>query len=119
MNKMKLALLAVLLSVFAWLVFQKAPMRDKSILQLNDSLQRRIVELEADVQYLSQRERQFLNESGAAKQRVAELEFILSKKQPVIVTVKPQTNTNEKVIPISKSASEYYNSILAKRYQNN
>lgn len=118
MNKMKLALLAVLLCVFGWLVFQRSSMSDKPSSQLTDSLQRRIVELEGKVEYHAQREKQFLESSGAAKERVAELEFMLSKKEPVVVTVKPKTNTNEKVVPVSVTASEYYNSILSKRYEN-
>ena len=118
MNKMKLALLAVLLCVFAFLVFNKKPMRDTACMQLNDSLQRRIVELEGKVEYHAQREKQFLDQSGTAKERVAELEFILSKREPVVVTVKPKSNTNEKVVPVSVTASEYYNNILSKRYEN-
>tara|TARA_R110000868_G_scaffold173842_1_gene410253 strand:+ start:409 stop:681 length:273 start_codon:yes stop_codon:yes gene_type:complete len=39
------------------------------------------------------------------------------KNNPVVVT-KTIIQKNEKLVPISNFASEYYNSILAKRYQN-
>lgn len=117
MNKMKLVLLIVLVAVFAFLIYQK-PRTSQDTVTIVDSLSRRIVELEEDVEYLSARERQFLDESGTAKERVAELEFILSKRQPTTVQIVKPTNTNEKIVPISTTASEYYNDILSKRYEN-
>lgn len=61
---------------------------------------------------LTQQNEQLIKRLNEVEDQYAKL-----KRNPVVIT-KTITKKNEKVVPISDHASKYYNSILAKRYQN-
>lgn len=120
MNKFKVFVLIVGFAGLIFLIYQKPTSHEMPHCYEADTLRLRVEELEEEVAYYKQRELTIVTEGGKAKEKAAELEFLLSKyqsrsQQPI----KPNPNPNEKIVPISKSASEYYNGILAKRYQNN
>lgn len=79
------------------------------------ALNQQIIDLTERVEYYKKREAYLVNESGTAKAELNELKFT---QRPVQVVYKPiKSTSNEKVVPVSKSASEYYNDILARRYK--
>lgn len=117
MNKFKVFVLIVGFAGLIFLIYQKPTSHEMRYCSEADTLRLRVEELEEEVAYYKQRELSIINDCGEAKQKLSELEFLLSKyqsrsQQPI----KP--NPNEKIVPISKSASEYYNDILSKRYEN-
>lgn len=57
------------------------------------------------------------NEQLTKRLNEIEDQYAKLKRNPVVIT-KTINKKNEKVVPISDYASKYYNSILAKRYQN-
>jgi hypothetical protein len=71
-----------------------------------------------EIDYLKTRERQLINEGGNVKQEYAEYKFRMEKSEPVVVTKPSKPNSNEKVIPVSVTASQHYIDILSKRYKN-
>jgi hypothetical protein len=78
-------------------------------------LNEQLVALTEKIDYYKRREAYLVNESGTAKQELNELKFAQRPVQIVYKPIKP--TSNEKVVPVSKSSSEYYNDILSRRYK--
>lgn len=75
--------------------------------------------MDEEINYLKNREKQLVNEGGKLKEEYAEYKFRMEKSEPVVVVTKPsKPNSNEKVIPVSVTASQHYIDILSKRYEN-
>lgn len=113
MNKLLYSIIAILLAGCIWLYIEQY-----QTIRLLQDFDRETAK--AKVKCLDQRDT-ILN----LKKRVDSLQdniYSLTmqheelKRNPVVIT-KTITNKNEKVSPISHTTSEYYNSILSKRYQ--
>ena len=113
MNKITYPIIAVLLAACIWMYIE-----NRKIVSTYSEF------TNASQTVLTTNEKQ-RNLIAIMETRLAEMrdtiDILLTEKQqlidnPIVVT-KTVIKKNEKVIPISRTASEYFNGILAKRYQ--
>lgn len=113
MNKLLYSLLAVALAGCIWLYLEQQ--QTVLMMQQHDSTNQGIKEESAiqkeTIVMMDQRIKELEDSVNLLTGQVDHL-----KNNPIVLT-KTITKKNEKIIPISRTASEYYNSILSKRYQ--
>lgn len=86
---------------------------EKNVVSIPDN-QTEIDSLRIELQYYKDRERQFLDKNSKLYEQVSQLEQQVGKK-PATIYIK--TTKNEKNPLISTTESEYFNSLLSRRYQ--
>lgn len=113
MNKIQYVIIAILLAGCFWLYIEQ-----RNTVEMMKNYDQSV----QSTALVNERQREtILSMNKQIKELQDSIYFLLGevdhlKNNPVVVT-KTITKKNEKVIPISRAASEYYNSILSKRYQ--
>jgi hypothetical protein len=73
--------------------------------------------LEEDIIYLRKREADLVESGGKLREEYNAFKFSVEQSKPTIIVKPTKPNPNEKVVPISVTASEHYIELLTARYQ--